>query len=118
MTLVDTSVWIDHLRSADPTLTTLLVNGTVCCHPFVVGELACGGLKRRDEILGLLKALPQAPLVDQEEVLEFLEANVLMAGGLGWIDIHLLAAVRLGGDRLLTKDRRLGAAARRLGVAA
>lgn len=118
MTLVDTSVWIDHMRSADPELTVLLVGGAVSCHPFVVGELACGALKRRGEILGLLKNLPQAPLVDQEEALGFIEANGLAGSGLGWIDIHLLASARLAGERLWTRDRRLGAAARRLGVAA
>ena len=118
MILVDTSVWIDHLRAADPELTGLLLEEQVLCHPFVVGELACGALKRRSEILALLRSLPHAPVVDQEEVLMFIEAHALMGSGLGWIDAHLLSSVYLGGDRLRTKDQRLAGAARRLGVAA
>ena len=118
MTLVDTSVWVDHLRVADRQLTALLMDESVLCHPFVVGELACGTLKRRSEILGLLRSLPQAPVVEQEEVLVFVEAHALMGIGLGWVDVHLLAATTLAGERLWTRDRRLAQAARRLGVAA
>ncbi len=118
MILVDTSVWIDHLRAADPELSGLLVEEQVLCHPFVVGELACGALKRRAEVLALLRSLPHAPVVDQDEVLTFIDAHALMGSGLGWVDAHLLASVYLAGERLWTNDQRLARAARRLGVAA
>lgn len=118
MILVDTSVWVDHLRAADRQLAGLLLGEAVLCHPFVVGELACGPLNRRSEILGLLRHLPQAPVVEHEEVLAFVEANALMGSGLGWVDVHLLASATLAGERFWTRDRRLAQAARRLGVAA
>lgn len=118
MILVDTSVWIDHLRVADRQLAGLLLDEAVLCHPFVVGELACGALRRRAEILELLRNLPQAPLVDHEEVLAFVEIHALMKSGLGWVDVHLLASATLAGQRFLTRDHRLAQAARRLGVAA
>lgn len=118
MILVDTSVWVDHLRVADRQLAGLLLDEAVLCHPFVVGELACGTLGRRGEVLGLLRNLPQAPVVDQDEVLAFVEAHALMGSGLGWVDVHLLASVALAGERFWTRDRRLAQAARRLGVAA
>jgi predicted nucleic acid-binding protein len=116
--LVDTSVWIDHLRWGDQRLTDLLVEGQVLCHPFVVGELACGSLKRRAEILALLGNLPHAPAVDHAEALSFIDTHTMMGTGLGWVDVHLLASTRLGGARLWTRDRRLAQASRRLGVAA
>jgi len=116
--LVDTSVWVDHLRVADRQLTGLLLEAVVLCHPFVVGELACGALGRRSEVLGLLRNLPQAPVVDQDEVLAFIEAHTLMGSGLGWVDVHLLASAALAGERFWTRDRRLAQAARRLGIAA
>jgi predicted nucleic acid-binding protein len=116
--LVDTSVWVDHLRVADRQLAGLLLEESVLCHPFVVGELACGALHRRSEILGLFRNIPQAPVVDQEEALAFVEAHALMGSGLGWVDVHLLASATLAGERVWTRDRRLARAARRLGVAA
>ena len=118
MILVDTSIWVDHFRVADRQLAGLLLEEGVLCHPFVVGELACGALRRRREILGLLHDLPQAPVVDQQEVLAFVDAHALMGSGLGWVDVHLLASAALAGQRLWTRDRRLAQAARRLGVAA
>ena len=118
MILVDTSVWVDHLRVADRQLSALLLEEAVLCHPFVVGELACGTLNRRSEILGLLRQLPQAPVVEQDEVLAFVDAHTLMGSGLGWVDVHLLASATLAGERVWTRDRRLAQAARRLGVAA
>jgi predicted nucleic acid-binding protein len=114
--LVDTSVWIDHFRTADQHLGDLLLDEQVLCHPFVVGELACGLLKNRAEVLQLLRTLPGAPIVRHEEVLAFIEANGLMDSGLGWVDAHLLSSVLLGGERLWTRDRRLARIARRLGV--
>jgi hypothetical protein len=116
MTLVDTSVWVDHFRRGNDRLATLLAEARVLGHPFVVGELACGHLERRAEILPLLTALPQAPLADHEEVLTFVDSHRLAGAGLGWIDAHLIAAARLSGSALWTLDRRLAAAADRVGV--
>ncbi len=112
--LVDTSVWIDHLRLGNVDLTRQLSEAEVWCHPFVVGELACGQLDARAEILSLLSALPQAPLAEHEEVLAFVETNRLVGEGIGWIEAHLLAAARLAGVGFWTLDRPLVAAARRL----
>jgi predicted nucleic acid-binding protein len=117
VTLVDTSIWVDHLRAADRQLSAMLIDEAVLCHPFVVGELACGALRQRREILELLGHLPQAPAVEHDEVLTFVEAHGLAGSGLGWIDIHLLASATLAGTRVWTRDRRLANAARRLGIA-
>jgi hypothetical protein len=117
VTLVDTSVWVDHLRAGDPLLVDLLLEQQVLCHPFVVGELACGALRRRAEVLGLLGRLPQAEALPGEEVLTFVERHVLMGQGLGWVDVHLLASAYASGHVLWTRDKRLAAAAERLGVA-
>jgi predicted nucleic acid-binding protein len=117
MILVDTSVWVDHFRNADSRLTDLLLDGQALCHSFVVGELACGNLRRRAEVLVLLRALPQLPVLASEEALGFVEAHHLMGEGLGWVDVHLLASAHVSREGLWTKDRRLGEAARRLGVA-
>jgi len=112
MILADTSVWIDHLREGDPRLVDLLGKGLVCTHPFVIGELACGTLSRRAEILSLLQALPQAARASDAEVLFFIEEHGLAGRGIGLIDAHLLAATRLSPPVLLwTRDRRLGAIA-------
>lgn len=109
--LADTSVWIDHLRRANPELVGLLDQGAVAVHPFVVGELACGNLLNRQEILDLLQALPQAPLAEHVEALRFVEDHRLSGSGLGWIDIHLLASARLGDLQLWSLDKALTAAA-------
>ncbi|MDO9694959.1 MAG: PIN domain-containing protein [Candidatus Latescibacteria bacterium] len=116
MTLVDTSVWIDHLRRHDPALAGLLEDGAVLMHPCVFGELACGGLRRRDETLALLKALPVAATADDRETLALVERRGLHGRGLGWIDAHLLAAALLTGCRLWTRDRALARAAADLGL--
>jgi hypothetical protein len=118
VTLVDTSVWVDHFRRGDDTLAALLGEAAVQCHPFVLGELACGRLRQRQAILGLLANLPQLPVAEHEEVLTFVERHGLMGSGIGWIDAHLLAASRLTGIPLWTKDRRLRTVAHRLGLAA
>ena len=118
MTLVDTSVWIDHLRVSNPRLVTLLLEEQVLSHPFVIGELACGSMKRRGEILGLLQHLPQIAAVPNPEVLVFVERRALMGKGLGWIDVHLLASTVASGHTLWTRDKRLADAAQRLGVVA
>lgn len=114
--LVDTSVWIDHLRRTNARLVSLLEQGMVAVHPFVVGELACGNLKRRDEILVMLEALPASPVVGHDEALRFVAARRLQGHGLGWVDVHLLASSLLGGCTLWSLDRRLAAAATDLGI--
>lgn len=115
--LVDTSVWIDHLRSANKKLAARLDRGDVWCHPFIVGELACGNLANRREILQFLEVLPQADVAEHREVLAFLEANHLAGRGIGWIDAHLLASARLTRLPLWTLDKPLAAVAEGLGVA-
>ncbi len=114
--LVDTTVWVDHLRRGDDVLVSLLEQQQVSVHPFVVGELACGNLKNRPLVLGALSRLPAVAVVEHDDVLEFLEANRLMGGGLGWIDVHLLVSAKVSGEKLLTRDRRLKDAADTLGV--
>lgn len=119
MILVDTSVWIDHLRSADEELTQLLERGQVMAHPFVIGELALGNLQHRNEVLSALQNLPQVPVATENEVLGFIEQNGLFGAGIGYIDAHLLAATRLApGAALWTRDKRLLSVSGRLGVAA
>jgi predicted nucleic acid-binding protein len=115
--LVDTSVWVDHFRAADSRLAELLEDGQVLCHPFVVGELACGNLRRRAEVLSLLADLPRLPALATEDVMSFVDGHRLMGKGLGWVDVHVLAAAVASRETLWTKDRRLADAARRLGVA-
>jgi predicted nucleic acid-binding protein len=118
MILVDTSIWIDHLRAGDQTLSTLLNDGHVATHPFVIGELACGNLRQRSEVLRLLDALPKVPVASDREVLYFIERNRLMGRGVGYVDAHLLTATALGdGLRLWTRDRRLNDVAVDLGMA-
>ena len=116
MILVDTSVWVDHFRKAERQLVTLLTDQAVFCHPFVIGELACGTLTHRAEILELLARLPRAPMADHPEALSLVESHQLMNSGIGWIDVHLLASARLAGARLWTKDRGLARAAARLNI--
>ena len=119
MILVDTSVWIDHLRGGDAVLESLLDRGGVLGHPFVIGELALGNLRRRDLVLGALRQLPRAAVASDEEVFGFIEARRLFGHGIGYIDAHLLASVRLTPDaRLWTRDRRLRAIAGQLELAA
>ena len=93
--LVDTSVWIDHFRRRNARLSDLLEAAQVWIHPFVIGELACGNVSRRAEVIGLLEALPSVPLVDHEEVLDFIAPQRLHGRALGWVDTHLLASARL-----------------------
>jgi predicted nucleic acid-binding protein len=107
MILVDTSVWIEHFRSGSVELETLLNEGAVACHPFIIGELACGNLKNRAEILSLLKELPMASCAEDDEVLQFINDHKLMGKGLGYIDIHLLMSAMLTRVPLWTLDKRL-----------
>ena len=118
MILVDTSVWVDHLRSGDETLVALLETNQVLMHPFILGELACGNLRRRKEVLTLLGHLPRITVARNEEVFPFIERHRLMGKGIGFVDAHLLAAVALEcGARLWTRDTRLHAQARRMKLA-
>lgn len=118
MILVDTSVWIDHLRLNDERLAKWLRAGQVLAHPFVIGELALGNLRNRETVLDALKDLPRAMLASDDEVLRFIEQSGLFGLGIGYIDAHLLAAVRLSpGASLWTRDKRLLAAGIRLGLA-
>ena len=107
MTLVDTSVWVHHLRHGNNELRSLLDNGEVLCHPFIVGELACGSIANRIEVLDLLKALPLASIAEHDEVMHFLHEKRLYGRGLGWIDLHLLASASLSKATLWTMDRAL-----------
>ena len=114
--LVDTSVWVDHLRRGNERLRSCLENGEVECHPFVIGELACGNLRNRKALFELLAALPRVLEADHEEVLAFVETKCIMGRGLGWVGTHLLASARLSRTQLWTLDRRLASEARELGI--
>lgn len=117
MILVDTSVWIDHLRVGDEHLVALLNAGRVLAHPFVIGELACGNLRRRRDVLSLLERLPQAAVASREEVLFFIEKKAIRGIGIGFIDAHLLASTAIATSRLWTRDKRLRKVAANLALA-
>jgi predicted nucleic acid-binding protein len=117
--LADTSVWVDHLRSADRDLARLLEDGRVFTHPFIIGELALGEMRNRDRVLEALLELPRCRMAEDSEVLHFIREAALHGRGIGYIDVHLLASLRLTpGARLWTKDRRLGVVAEKLALAA
>ena len=117
MILVDTSIWIRHLRRVDAHLVRLLDDGAVLTHPFVIGELACGSQPRRAEVLGLLRKLPAAPAVTNDEALHFIDRHRLMGRGVGYVDVNLLASTILAGDaQLWTSDAPLLSAAARLSI--
>ena len=107
MVLVDTSVWVTHLRKGSPELADLLNKGKVLCHPYILGELACGNLKDRAVILSYLQLLPMGIVAEHEEVLSFIEGNRLMGKGLGYVDVHLLASAVLTGVSVWTLDNKL-----------
>jgi predicted nucleic acid-binding protein len=115
--LVDTSVWVHHLRAVDGALVRLLDIGAVLGHPFVIGELALGNLRQRDLVLSALQNLPQVSLATNDELLRFIDRHQLHGIGIGYVDAHLLASVRLtAGTALWTRDKRLQAAADELGL--
>ena len=116
MVLVDTSVWVAHLRQGHSHLQHLLIQGRVLCAPFVIGELACGNMANRAEILALLAALPKAEEAAHEEALQFIDLNRLAGKGLGYIDVHLLAATAISRARLWTLDKVLAKEAARLAL--
>ncbi len=117
MILVDTSIWVDYLRKRNSRLAELLNAGEVLRHPFVVGELACGNLRNRDEVISLLTELPAATVATHHETLAFLETRRLMGRGLGYVDLHLLASAALDRATLWTLDKRQDRLAESLGLA-
>jgi predicted nucleic acid-binding protein len=118
MILVDTSVWVDHLRHGDRTLAALLQRAEVLCHPSVIGELALGQLSQRKEILTLLAGLPQATVATEAEVMAAIDVHRLHGRGIGYVDVQLLASTLLTPEvRLWTRDKRLEAVASDLGRA-
>ncbi len=118
MILADTSIWVDHLRRRDEVLAGLLNKSEILIHPFVIGELALGNLRQRSVVLDALRLLPSVIVASHEEVLEFIEGNRLSGSGIGYIDLHLLAAARLTADTTLwTRDKTLRSVARRLTLA-
>lgn len=114
MTLVDTSVWVNHLRHGNERLVEMLEKGSVCCHQFVIGELACGTLRNRNELLSLMSALPATPMADHDEVLHLIVRRNLAGRGLGWMDLHLLASALIADCALWTFDKSLSAVAAQL----
>lgn len=111
MILVDTSVWVDHLRNGNDALAEVLLKDEVACHPMVIGELACGNLKRRKELLALLHALPSIERVSDDEILFFIDQHRLSGRGLGLVDVHILASCAIAHATLWTLDSRLQRAA-------
>ena len=111
MVLMDTSVWVSHLRDGNAELASLLNDGRVLCHPLIVGELACGNLKDRSVILSFLKLLPMSIEADHDEVLSFIENNRLMGKGMGYVDVHLITSAVLTGVPVWTLDKKLAQAA-------
>ncbi len=116
MVLVDTSIWISHFRENNPHLNKLLLDESIACHPLIIGELACGNIKNRKEIITLLQALPPTLLADHDEILEFIERKKLMGIGIGLIDVHLLASSLLTNLPLWTADRTLRSTAAKFNI--
>jgi predicted nucleic acid-binding protein len=107
MVLVDTSVWVSHLRAGNARLADLLNDGKVLCHPLIVGELACGNLKDRAVILSFLQLLPMSIEAEHDEVLSFIENNRFMGKGMGFVDFHLIVSAVLTGVPVWTLDQKL-----------
>jgi len=116
MVLADTSVWVNHLRNSDKHLGKLLFYGEVVCHTYIIGELACGNIKNRKEIISLLRSLPMTSSIEFEEFLYFIKQNQLNGKGIGFVDVHLLASAQLSQVQLWTEDKRLMEMASELGL--
>ena len=114
--LVDTSVWIKHLREGDKNLIQLLEQGLVACHPFIIGELACGGIKNRHEIISLLNDLPSTDVLDHYEIMEFIEYRQIMNKGIGYVDAHLVGSALVSETPLWTFDKALRKIAHQLSI--
>jgi len=114
--LADTSIWIDHFRNNNKAFASLLEDGQIAVHRFVIGELSCGNLKNRSVILGHLKDIPEVELADHDEVLGFIEERKLYGKGIGWIDAHLLASALLSGTPLWTAEKKLKTISASLGI--
>ena len=114
--LVDTSVWIKHLREGEASLAQLLEQGLVACHPFIIGEIACGGIKNRNEIISLLNHLPSTDILDHSDIMEFIEYRKIMNKGIGYIDVHLLASALVSETPLWTFDKALKRVANQLSI--
>jgi predicted nucleic acid-binding protein len=117
MILVDTSIWVDHLRRGNAILALLLERGQVLLHPFIIGELACGSLKNRKQILELMHALPRICMAERDEVLHLIETEHLDSQGIGWVDAHLLASALLSHALIWTSDKKLLRRVDALGIA-
>jgi predicted nucleic acid-binding protein len=116
MILVDTSIWIDHLNKSNAELIKLLKSNRVCVHPFIIGELSCGNISNRDEILSLLKALPRAEPALEEEVFTLLDNKKLFGIGLGFVDVNLIASALIHGVKIWTYDKSLKKIAKKLDI--
>jgi len=114
--LVDTSVWIKHLRESDKNLVRLLKQGLVACHPFIIGEIACGGIKNTHEIINLLTDLPSTDILDHYDIMEFIEYRKIMNKGVGYVDVHLLASALVSETPLWTSDKALKKVANQLSI--
>jgi len=114
--LIDTSVWIKHLRESDKNLIRLLEQGLVACHPFIIGELACGGIKNRYEIISLLNDLPSTDILDHHDIMEFIEYRKIMNKGIGYVDVHLLGSALVSETHLWTFDKALRKIANKLSI--
>jgi predicted nucleic acid-binding protein len=117
MVLVDTSVWIDHFNKRNDHLVDLLNAGKVNTHEYIIGEISCGNISNRDEIINLLRSLPCTLSVTQEEILDFIANQYLYGNGVGYIDIHLLASALISNVKLWTRDKKLNLVANELNVA-
>lgn len=116
MVLVDTSVWVSHLRHGNPKLQEMLQESQVVSHPFIIGELACGNISNRTEIISLIQSLPMLDVIEHEELLLFIEHNRMMGTGLGLVDIYLMASAILAGIPLWTQDKKFKRTCSRLSI--
>ena len=114
--LIDTSVWIKHLRESDKNLVRLLEQGLVASHPFIIGEIACGGIKNRYEIISLLNDLPSTDILDHYDIMEFIEYRKIMDKGICYIDVHLLGSALVSETPLWTFDKALKKVANQLSI--